>query len=301
VNGNYNRLVILCENDTQLNYDYSYVVIDDVHLESNPSPFIIPLGQNATWADANFGLCTGVIRDKIIQINGIFTVNQNLTFLDCDLQMAANSRIVVNNSALLRIVDMDGKLNQIKTCAPNDFWDGIFVDGAANAGLWIRGNQSTQGPDMNIKISNMKDGIVYTDLAVNGASTIENVYFDRNERCVKIDNANINSAPLTEKTFTVENCNFDCTAPLVNSSSSYYPSVAIELINFHDLDTGTYRTLGFHLKNTPSRSSIRKLNGRAGGIVSRNSDLTLSGVTFENFNNYDGTYPSKKGNCHCHH
>jgi hypothetical protein len=296
VNGNYNRLVILCENDTQLNLDYAYVVIDDVHLESNPSPYIIPPGQNATWADANFGLGTGVIRDKIIQINGVFTVNQNLTFRDCDLQMAANSRIVVNNSALLTIVDMDGKLNQIRTCAVNDFWDGIFVDGAANADLQIRSNQSTLGPDMNIKISNMKDGIVYTDLTDNnsGSSSIRNVYFDRNERCIKIDNSNINSAPLTENAFIVENCNFDCTVPLVNSSSSYYPSVAIELINFHDIDTSSSRTLGFYLKNTPSLSSIHKLNGRAGGLVSRNSDLTLSRATFENFNNYDGTYPSKR-------
>ncbi len=295
VNGVYDRLVILCENDTLFPSDYSYVVIDDVHLEGTTPTTDIITNNDAAWAKTNLGGGTFIIKNKRIEINGIFTVDQNLIFQDCDFQMAANSRIVVNNGAQLGIEDIDGAVNQIKTCSPNDFWDGIFVDGAANADLLIQGNQSTQVPAMNVKISNMKEGIVYTDLTDNNNfSRIENVYFDRNERCIKIDDSNINSVPLSSNQFIVKNCNFDCTSPLANSSSSYYPSVAIELINFHDIDTSTtIRTLGFNLKNTPSLASIRKLNGRAGGIDSRNSDFTLNSVTFENFNNYDLTYPSK--------
>lgn len=239
-------------------------------------------------------------------VKGLLTIDKDITFEDCEFIMATDSRIEVNSGAELIIADSDNLMNEIKTCEPNEFWDGIFVDGASNSNIQLIGDANFSDEDRYLKISNMRYGINVTDLSnnYNVATTLsdaflKNVEFDRNMRCIELDNSNVtsivagNSAPGID----IFSLKIDCSSPLVDGGAPFYPEYSIKIFNFIDPNntssiqfSATYAGVQMNRFTGSLRSEI---DAKAGGIYSYNSHIKILRTDFIEFNNYSSAQPIK--------
>lgn len=300
VNGAFNRLLIMgFENSAYTNP--GYVTIDNVVLEESPTNIIpsIPNGEDAGWVKTNLSNGRNRIRDAVIEIDGVFNVDEDLTFVDCEFVMAANSRINVSNGAKLEILDADKELQEIKPCSTGVFWDGIFVDGASGAELIIEGDANASASNRYLKISRMRHGIVLTDLSDNynsqtfeSTSYIRNTSFDQNMRCIDINSTAVPFNGNERAAFRIDGCEFDCTAPLVDNGITFYPEIAINVQDFIDFGRGQGISGGVRFNDFGNFSG--SLNGRAGGIYANNADIDIRSMTFTDFNNYAFTQPFRR-------
>ncbi len=162
-------------------------------------------------------------RDKEIFIAGTFIVEQDFNFKDCKIYMGENAKIVVSGAEFSITGTNVNYQRFIKSCDPNKFWDGIYVNatGSSNSSLYIA-NYTPFMNNENLKFSNSKNGIVLTS---NPFTYISDVHFDRNEKVLNVK-ANNNVSNEIE----LNNSKIECSSPLISSTNVlYYPLNAVKI------------------------------------------------------------------------
>ncbi|MBL4710042.1 MAG: hypothetical protein JKY48_16555, partial [Flavobacteriales bacterium] len=116
VGGVYNRLVILTEND--LTGTFYYVLLDDIYLRGTHPATTIPDNEDVTWLKANVSSGSSTISNEAFFVEGLFTVNENINFVNCDFYMNEDARIDINSGSQFDFKSTNSTNNVIKSCDP---------------------------------------------------------------------------------------------------------------------------------------------------------------------------------------
>ena len=169
----------------------------------NIAPTEIPDGADVDWIKLNLPYTIGqtntletsdnfvIVSGMELKIMGNFSVDENFAFRDCKILMAEDARIDVNDGGF--VIDgfaAPGTTNRyIKSCDPDKFWDGIYVNKTVsnNAHILIFDNQFWRfKPELynsRLLFANSKNGIVL----YNGPRALVScVTFDRNDRVLDV-------------------------------------------------------------------------------------------------------------------
>ncbi len=219
VNTDYTLTITLPGNN---NCSQTTSVTDMVHVDAliTNSTINIPSNSNVAWIQNNVTNSTFQANDQTFYVEGILNIDQNYVFANCSFYMAPNARINVSSGVTLDFIHMGINLTPtfMKTCDPNDFWDGIYVDGTLQINHWA---YSLNGEGLTI--SNMQNGINLDNST--GVNYFETVQFDRNNKSISISNNTVAAVDIT-------NTSFDCSTPLVNQGGGqYFPTNAVEVVN----------------------------------------------------------------------
>ncbi|MEX2379605.1 MAG: hypothetical protein WD530_02610, partial [Vicingaceae bacterium] len=230
---------------------------------TDPIDHYLPHNTNIAQLRTITSITGNSIADKVFKVNGTLIIDEDFTFENCSFKMAEGAKIVVDDADF--IFESTGEdIASIMACDTNKFWDGIYVDNQL-------GNSSVQfpGSNKNILVSNMEFGIVAEN---NPVLFLNSVFFNRNNMTV-----DYNGVEETPFTVIINDCNFDCTSPLINGSGNpFYPSMGMR---FEDVKYSNY-SIAFE-----SFMDGSTYNGRAGSIFAVNSSIYLFEVEFENFQN----------------
>jgi hypothetical protein len=193
----------------------------------------IPDGEDIAWIKSNVSWSSGTpdyVSDKTFYIDGLFTIEQDFRFYNCNFYMGENARIELDGGDFT--FENSNQSNFIKACEEDIFWDGIYVDGASQL-VWI---ESTPLGSSEILFSNSENGIVSSNA---GGVIVDNVFFDRNHRALQVT-----PEPYAYlNTVTIYNSKFDCTTPLNDNGSDYFPQYAIEINGQRDDIFSDYTTI----------------------------------------------------------
>jgi len=229
--------------------------------------------KTVTGFTAGTGGAFDQIIGETIYLDGTLTINSDIKFVNCNFYMAEGAKIDIINSADVSYEITDNTDDYfIKTCDPDNFWDGIYIDGGTGSDLTFKG--LLKSGKNNLTISNSFNGIRDTNQA---AVRLTRVSFNRNNRCLHFDGPN----PLGSNILDVRSCTFECTSPLKDTQgSSYYPEYSVIIRNFRGSTFGA-KDVWFH--KTSASNDEAYFEGSAGGILSVNSDLQIDSIEFRNF------------------
>jgi len=233
---------------------------------------------NVTTMLGNVPYTNGTLNPTItgftLYIDGTFTVNQNVTFRDCHIIMGENAKINVISGELK--IDGSDPTRSIKSCDPDKFWDGIYVNpnNVSTAKLSIKQFPGTATE--KLQFSNSYNGIVVnydTEILINY------VNFDRNNRVFLAEN--ILSAT---KQIQIANSTFNCSQPLKTTSIpfiDYYPSTAVKI-----------RNVDYTVSMKGVASWWNHFKGTGGNLQIDNSDFISDFDVFQDYSNYPFYNPS---------
>ena len=223
---------------------------------STPTYFSILTNSNQNYIEIN-GLT--------LNINGVFNVNENMVFRNCKLIMGKDARINVTKEFRF-IGDQE---RYIKSCNPDKFWDGIYIDG--NLGGNIDTRQIPYSiPTTYANFENASNGIV-TQGKTKGF--IEYFKFDRNNIAFQtnsnFDNSNFN--------LEIKHSTFNCSGPLIdNNGSPYFPEQSVIIDNYSYINW---------TNNPRIKINTCEFNGKAGQLFIENSSVKIENSKFQDFNN----------------
>lgn len=264
-----------------------YVNVDDISIRVGNNT-IIPDGADISWLKTNVSNGNSTISNTDFTIDGVFTVNQSFTFIDCNFLMSENARINIesdvnynhNNGPEPPIVMTinNSSTKYIKSCDPNKFWDGIYLEEQGSVPSLDLVITSTNPNTTSVDFQHSYNGInAYKRKTSFAKITLENINFDRNNRCINT----FGDISFTFDVGSVNNCHFDCSSPLIDqNNNAYYPEYAI-----YAKDLGNERTASnFEIVSSSPRRTI--FEGKAGGIFLDQSSYNIHGNNlFQNFNN----------------
>jgi hypothetical protein len=235
----------------------------------NPTNGIPYVNGPSRFGPKNYSIFEG----KTFQINGVFTVDENISFRNCRIIMGENARINVVSGEL--IIEGDDPENTIQSCDPNAFWDGIYVN-PSNTGASLVIRAFPFYPTYKIKFANSMNGIV----AMNDPEIIiQDAIFDRNNRVFTIDPI-VNAQNLINFQFN----EVDCSQPIFIQNEWKYPITSIKVDNA-EYGTGS-------LYNIILASNL--FQGKGGSVEIINSDVKFENNTYKNFTNSSGILVAEK-------
>jgi len=249
----------------------------DVTNQNSQNVISIPDGEDITYLKTNYAYnnftfsnshTTSSTNSHIVNrtffIQGEFIIDDEFAFVDCEFYMGENAKIIVDNVRAEFVTDYDAVPHVdefIKTCDPNKFWDGIYVQGNASGDLEI-------GQEMTF--SNSKNGVVVEDGA---ATSLGLITFNRNHRCLQV------KATISGNEVRILESSFRCDSPLKDETGNdYYPQYCIEVNDWHST------TDNIILKGAVDQSA--KIESTAGGIYCKNSStVVIENFVFSHFQN----------------
>lgn len=204
-----------------------------------------------------------IFNNKNIIINGLFTVNTNLTFINCRLLMGKLARIDVVQGTLkleCSLVDVNN------SCTTPYMWDGIYVSPGA----------TLQTTNAGCSGSSSAGGILHAFNAVvsNGGAVLDlaGYFFVNNLKSVVLNSFN------AAHPASVKGCFF--TAPaLMNPLSGVRGETGVEINNVADVTIGT---TGTNNKNTFS-NLYHGIKATGSNVISTNN--TYDNLTYDVPNN----------------
>ncbi len=161
--------------------------------------------------------------NSTIYVDGIFTIDNNITFDNCIFKMKPNAKIELQNNAILT-------LNNCTLHAGCDavMWDGIYADDASEQ---IIMNGCT--------VSDMENGVILSKAAKLMASF--NTFINNAKQSIYIFNQN--NSNLSD--IQITNNSFNCTTNLLQNNSNITKTLAgISIMNVHNIVIGNQATTG---------------------------------------------------------
>ncbi len=202
------------------------------------------------------------------QISGTLTIDTDIHFKNCNFYMSENSKIVVNKDLIWNVAGSN--TFQMKSCASELMWDGIYVNGSAGATIRIDGRNPFPFNGNQLDIMNSENGVVIED---GPGSYIGYTIFDLNEKSIQV--LGPSSLPID-----IVWSEFKCSSPLNSPGlGDFYPTKAIIVENNENQNPSH--------PFDPYITSFYKnsFDGSAGQFYTKNSDVEIVENNFTGFSN----------------
>lgn len=238
-------------------------VIKDIVTSANYTtvsiPSVFPNQPNETYIE---------ISDMDLNFKGVITIDKNIIFKNCRILMGVDAKVNVTKGLVLS----GNEERYIKSCNPNKFWDGIYVDGGAGGNFRIYNLPG--GTQAFLSFENSMNGIVTENQTY---LYVRNVKFDRNNLAIQISP----NTSMSVGNMQFVNSTFECSSPVFDfTGNEYYPQKSVIVDNY---------TLTSSINNPRVTFNLCEFNGEAGLVEIKNSYTEISNSTFQNFNNvYSG-------------